>query len=359
MLQIDFKFNPDIESILFIDEAQESKQLGAYVRSMKEQWHKTHVILTGSSISRLFSGRFPVGRVEFLELQSFSFFEFLDAIDQTSTKNLLLECFKKNSISAPLHIKMVELFSKYLNVGGLPAVVTSYAKAGPWQKVRDDLLLGYQADFRRVFGDEKASLFMATMKATAHLLGQPFKQSYIKQLLELTQNTPSAEALSQLEMWKIIKTVPQHGPKVESHFHPKIYLFDVGIARTLRQETGLQLDFSKSIDPATKRNQGGFIEAALLHHLWDSSSEISGWKKSSSGTEIDFVIKKNKKMIACECKSSSEIKSQHLTGVLDFLDFYNLQEAHVFSFAPWQTKKIAKKTIHLWPIYLAGIFENF
>src|SRR3989338_3411164 len=41
---------------VFIDEAQESKNLGSYVLSMKEEWKNTKVILTGSSMNRLFDG---------------------------------------------------------------------------------------------------------------------------------------------------------------------------------------------------------------------------------------------------------------------------------------------------------------
>jgi len=41
-------------SILFIDEAQESKKLATYVKSMKEDWPQIKVILTGSSMNRFF-----------------------------------------------------------------------------------------------------------------------------------------------------------------------------------------------------------------------------------------------------------------------------------------------------------------
>ena len=50
-------------SILFIDEAQESEKLGSFVRFMKEEWKNISVILSGSSITKLFNSdvRVPVG----------------------------------------------------------------------------------------------------------------------------------------------------------------------------------------------------------------------------------------------------------------------------------------------------------
>ena len=42
-------------SILFLDEAQESRQLSHYVKSFKEDWPEVKIILTGSSMNRFFS----------------------------------------------------------------------------------------------------------------------------------------------------------------------------------------------------------------------------------------------------------------------------------------------------------------
>lgn len=67
--------------ILFVDEAQESRVLGRYVRFMKERWPKATVILSGSTLTRLSRGdtRCPVGRVQTLVLWPFRFSEFLRA----------------------------------------------------------------------------------------------------------------------------------------------------------------------------------------------------------------------------------------------------------------------------------------
>ena len=70
------------DSILFLDEAQESKKLADYVKSFKEDWPGTRVILTGSSMNRFFSKdtRIPVGRTRSITVFSFSFSEFVEYI---------------------------------------------------------------------------------------------------------------------------------------------------------------------------------------------------------------------------------------------------------------------------------------
>ena len=42
-------FRPNADQVLFIDEAQESRTLGGFVRFMKEEWPRATVILSRSS----------------------------------------------------------------------------------------------------------------------------------------------------------------------------------------------------------------------------------------------------------------------------------------------------------------------
>ena len=75
-------FDPAKGEALFIDEAQESRRLGGFVRFMKEEWHQVSVILSGSTLARLFreDQRYPVGRVDRIVVGSFCFSEFLEAL---------------------------------------------------------------------------------------------------------------------------------------------------------------------------------------------------------------------------------------------------------------------------------------
>jgi hypothetical protein len=56
-------FDGTAQHVLFFDEAQESRRLGQFVRFMKEDWPHATVILSGSTLSRLFRDdtRYPVG----------------------------------------------------------------------------------------------------------------------------------------------------------------------------------------------------------------------------------------------------------------------------------------------------------
>ena len=75
-------FDPAKGEVLFIDEAQESRCLGGFVRFMKEEWPRASVILSGSTLARLFrkDQRYPVGRVNRIVVGPFCFSEFLQAM---------------------------------------------------------------------------------------------------------------------------------------------------------------------------------------------------------------------------------------------------------------------------------------
>ena len=361
LVELDLKFTIGGKKILFIDEAQESKKLGGFVRFMKEKWKDTQVIFTGSSMARIFRDnvRFPVGRVTFLHLSPLLFTEFLEALND-KTKNILEKSIKKGTVSKTLHSELINNLQQYMDVGGLPEVVTNYlSKKGDWHSLRHDLLLGYYSDFKRVFGEEKQPYFIASLEATADLLGQPFKNSYVSRLLDGGKNGKIVESLSQLEAWKIIFNVSQNGPSPTTRFHPKKYLFDVGIAKQLRETAKPNIDLMRTLNPAERTPLGGIIENMTLLGLTETFADISGWKKSSSGSEVDFIVKKGTKIIPFECKSAQSIKNSHLYGIRDYMEIYDISIGIVISLAPLEFRKINKDhRVLILPLYLVEYWEE-
>ena len=111
-------FDGNSGHILFIDEAQESRKLGQFVRFMKEDWRNSTVILTGSTLSRLFRDdiRYPVGRIQKVTLWPFSFSEFLMALGKEDVANEI--CNGKTDISLNRHQYLLELYDLFLITGG-------------------------------------------------------------------------------------------------------------------------------------------------------------------------------------------------------------------------------------------------
>jgi predicted AAA+ superfamily ATPase len=85
------------------------------------------------------------------------------------------------------------------------------------------------------------------------------------------------------------------------------------------------------------------------------SAVSPGWKKSSSGTEIDFVIKDGETAYPVECKASAKFKKSHALGVENYLRLYHLRKGAVVSLAPFERIKPADgSTVMNIPLYCAG-----
>jgi uncharacterized protein len=349
-----FEINSD--NILFIDEAQESQHLGRFVRFFKERWNGPRVILTGSTLHRLFRGdtRYPVGRVVVLHLNPFSFSEYLGAIKAT----VALEALNGNidEISAGRHKILLEHLDKYLLTGGLPEIVLKNFRGDDIHELLEKMLADYIQDFYRLFDENSADLAIKCLKSVASFVGSPSKLTTV---LGSDPNTKSRKEATtvfrRLEQWNLILNSEQFGPGPEASFgyHPKKYLFDTGILRYLRETSVPSIQLSKTLDSQQRRPLGGIIENQVAIAIKQITSSLSGWKQSSSGFEIDFVFKSRGQTIPIECKAALTIKTQHAKGVRSYLGKQGGSTGIIVSLAPFEIMNFdSNKTIINLPLYL-------
>lgn len=351
-LRDEFDFVPDGSRVLFIDEAQESRQLGRFVRFMKEDWQRTTAILTGSMMTRLFHDdiRFPVGRVKTIHVQSFSFFEYLAAAQKTEW----LAFLKKGEVgvSESRHERLVAEFDRYLKVGGLPEVLKSFLANGKYTEVMQDIFEQYRRDFMRVYGQDQGHLFEKALQAVADHVGSPSKLTQALPLVDKNYKNLGA-VFSRLEAWHMIYTSSQRGaqPEGATAFHPKRYLFDLGLLNLLRQAGVPDIDVLKTSEPAHRQALGGAFENFTAFCLTLLGGALSGFKKSAAGMEIDFVAKIAERTVPIECKAALKTKETHLTGLKTYLREYGLGLGVIVNAAPFEIRYYDFGKIVTVPIY--------
>ena len=108
-------------TLIFIDEIQNEPKAVQTLRYFYEKRPDIFVIAAGSLLESLMGRHisFPVGRVEYMALHPCTFVEFLRAIGQEATADSI----EKLSLPASLHSNVMDLFKKYMIVGGLPEAV--------------------------------------------------------------------------------------------------------------------------------------------------------------------------------------------------------------------------------------------
>jgi uncharacterized protein len=354
----DLNYRPGNNNILFIDEAQESLCLGRFVRYMKERWSETQVILTGSSLTRLFRGetRYPVGRVTRFHVAPFDFREYLTATDQHDLATALNSDL--STISQSRHRRYLELYDSYLATGGMPEVVRAHAEGKNTTDRKAELLADLHNDFLRLFGEEDIDTVQSCLRSVANFVGSPSKISTVIKSTNRKQRKTAESVFARLEQWAIILRADQRGPSPESahSYLPKRYLFDTGLLRQLRESAVPSIHLLDTLDVSQRGPLGGILENQIaidIHHLTGS---LQGWKRSSSGSEIDFVVEAGTRRYPVECKAALNIKLTHLKGMRAYMDRYGLAQGVTVSLAPYSEIHVDDRKVLNIPAYFFRVW---
>ena len=343
-------------SVLFFDEAQESKRLAHYVKSFKEDWPEIQVVLSGSSMNRFFSKdmRIPVGRYRSICLYGFSFSEFIQYVHGHELADFIRSAPKR--VSSSRHELLLSWYNDYLNVGGYPEAVRVFKEQGNWSEVIDEILYSLEEDFERKEAYQP-KLFRDTTAGIANHIGNPSKFTHFD-----TTKYHAKQITSALAQWHIAYEVEQQAipPGKGGKFLPKRYLHDCGAVQQRRAVSAPPISVLNTLDPLLRTSLGGLIENAVLIQLLSGQSaslQIGTWKKNAgSPIEVDFVLKLTQfgLSLPIECKAAMQVKKKHYTNILHYLDLTHQTIGLLISAAPLEFISVADNMIIQLPVYLAS-----
>ena len=309
------------ETLLFIDEIQESPKAIQLLRYFYEELPKLHVIAAGSLLE--FAMRkiksFPVGRVEFLYLYPLNFSEFLSAIGHQEAIIQL----NKIPVTAFAHQILLNLFNQYAIIGGMPEIIKKYTEKKSitsLPKVYESIWGTYQNDVEKYASNETERKVIKHIISTAHL--------YLDQRIKFhnfgNSNYKSREvgdAIRHLDGAKIIQliypTTEIETPiKPDIKKSPRLQFLDTGL---VNHALGIQKDMLALKDLSTSY-KGALIphlitqELISLNKINDKKPFFWVREKKQSSSEIDLVITYKNKIIPIEIKSGrvGTLKSLHL-----------------------------------------------
>ena len=138
------------ETLIFIDEIQNSPKAVSLLRYFYEEAPHLFVIAAGSLLESLLDKQisFPVGRVEYLAVRPCSFREFLLATGETNSHKALGEY----PFPVYAHERLTALFKEYTLIGGMPEIVLNYSKNRDLvglQPIFHNLLVSYLDDVEK------------------------------------------------------------------------------------------------------------------------------------------------------------------------------------------------------------------
>lgn len=312
------------DTLLFIDEIQNSPQAVALLRYFYEEMPELYVIAAGSLLETLIDVgiHFPVGRVEYMALHPCSFEEFLWAMGEEALASTLDNAAETRSF----HTTLINLFNTYSLIGGMPEVVAAYSATRDLlslDNIYETLLDGYRDDVEKYavgstmrnvirhilrYGWAKAGETItlgnfANSQYRAREMGEAFRTLEKAMLLELVYPTTST-------------ALP---PIADQRRAPKLIWLDNGL---VNYEAKLRKEILASTDILDVW-RGKMAEQIVAQELLAPTTKVSErrnfWVRAKAGSsaEVDFVYVNEDGVIPIEVKAGN---NAHLRSLHSFME---------------------------------------
>lgn len=363
-LQLSMKYGNLLDkkenTIVFIDEIQTYSQLFTLLKFLKKDNKYTYIAsgsLLGVSLADTLS--IPIGSITVKRMYPLDFEEFLyangfneEAINFLKNKFLNLE-----SLDISMHNKVLDLFKKYLIVGGLPDAVNNFIEKLNIMKLREiqnEIYLYYKMDAAK-YSDDKNLKIKRIFEMIPSNLENKKKRIIYKDIEGKTGKKfhdyqDEFDYLINSGVSLEVKAISNPVfPLIESSSKNllKLYLNDVGILSNILYKYNINaiLKDEKSI------NLGTIYENFVASELKSHNYQLYYYDNRNNG-EVDFLIDDydNLTVLPIEVKSGKDYTIHSALNKLTSNEDYNIKKAYVLSNE--RIIKIKNKIIYL-PIYYA------
>lgn len=308
-------------TLIFIDEIQNEPKAVQVLRYFYEKRPDLYVIAAGSLLESLMGRHisFPVGRVEYMALHPCTFVEFLKAMGQ----NVIAEQIEQVSLPASLHSHAMDLFKKYMIVGGLPEAVANYAQFNDLVRLNgvfNSLLSGYRDDVEKYANKPKEQdairyILNYGWTAAGHRIqfakftGSTFKAAEAGNAFRTLEKTLLLELVYPLTS----SSLPILPDLKKS---PKLLWLDTGLVNYV---AGMQEDllFNKDADELWNGDIAEHVVGQeLLGATYNFGEKRMFWVRDAknSQAEVDFLIRYKSHLLPIEVKTgnNAKLRSLHL-----------------------------------------------
>lgn len=308
-------------TLIFIDEIQNEPKAVQALRYFYERRPDLYVIAAGSLLESLMGRHisFPVGRVEYMALHPCTFTEFLSAIGEEA-----LACqIEKIAVPQSLHSYTLELFKKYMIIGGLPEVVANYAQHRDMVRLNgvfNSLLSGYRDDVEK-YADKPREQDTIRYILNYGWTSAAHRIQFAKFTNTSFKSADVSNAFRTLEKALLLELVY---PLTSTSFpilpdlkkSPKLFWLDTGLVNYV---AGMQEELLFTTDSDELWN-GDIAEHSVAQELLGATTTFGEkrmfWVRDArnSQAEVDFVLRHKSHLLPIEVKtgSNSKLRSLHL-----------------------------------------------
>ena len=255
-----------------------------------------------------------------LEMFPLDFEEFLWAMGDDVTFQIIRNSYDKQKSIGKVHREIMRKFREYMCVGGMPQAVVKYAQTKDFEKVdfvKKEILELYRNDIKNQ--EEENSTYIGNILDNIPSELSKHEKSSVFKLSHVDKNARYREYRKPLN-WLIESMIANVGRNVTDISAAltlnmdgekfKCYLLDTGLLINLSFGDGSFMDneFYKAIlSDKLHINEGMFVENVVSQCLRSNGHKIIFYVEYNENgkpkMEIDFLIRKDKKVIPIEAKS--------------------------------------------------------
>lgn len=352
-------------TLIFMDEIQAYPHLLTLLKFLRDDNRFTYIAsgsLLGVTLSETTS--IPMGSIRKLRMFPLDFEEFLYANGMNEmTISVLRKKFEaRESLDEGMHNKMMDLFRKYLLVGGLPDAVNSFLADRNIQLVREiqsEIHDYYAADASKYDSARKLKIRKIYDMIPSNLENK--KKRVVAQKIEDKRGKTFADYQDEFE-YLISAGIALNVQAISTPVFPliessgknllKLYLNDVGILSGILYGTNIRaiLDDERSI------NLGSVYECVVASELIAHGYKLFYYDNRNKG-EVDYLIDDYDSLSAVpiEVKSGKDYTVHSALNTFVKNEDYHIKKAFVLSNAREITTN--GKITYL-PIYFVMFFQN-
>ena len=306
--------------LLIFDEVQLCNDALNSLKYFSEKAPKMHLAAAGSLLGIKLSGprSFPVGKVDFIDLQPMSFLEFLDAHDRSDLRELIAGHRNWTPLADGIHHRLVELLRSYLFVGGMPEAVSAYLEEGAHEarQVQRSIVRAYQLDFAKYAAPTDAPKLSLIWESIPTFLARENSKFVYSVLRKGARARGYEDALTWLKDARLILKclrVTQVGWPLRAQADPsafKIYAHDVGLLAAMAD-----VPASKLVEPRGLFDvfRGALTENYVAQELAAQGlNDLYYWSSSGGRAETDFLLAVEGEILPLEAKSGINPRSRSL-----------------------------------------------
>ena len=320
MLASGQKIAPEKTLVIF-DEIQEAPKVIHSLKYFCENAPQYHIACAGSLLGVALAkpASFPVGKVNFLQIDPMTFEEFLPANGDANLLDFLKSVEKIEPIPDAFFHPLCEKLKMYYVTGGMPEPVLRWTEdrdVAAVQTALADIVAAYERDFAKHPHISEFPKISMIWKSIPSQLAKENKKFLYKVVKEGARAREYEDALQWLVDARLVhKIYRSRSPGLPMAAYDdltafKLYLVDVGILRRLSQLSPTAFGEGNRLFTEFK---GALTENYILQSLmpqWDVTPRY--WTQTNPPYEVDFLIQRENDIFPVEVKSDTNLSGKSL-----------------------------------------------